>query len=50
MSICSAFIGAMCCSLGDFYAKGNYLHSTEENAWCDVCGVLGAASLLHDYL
>lgn len=50
MAICSAFIGAMCCCLGDFYAKGNYLHSVEEDANRDVCGILGAAPLLHDYL
>lgn len=50
MAICSAFIGAMCCGLGDFYAKGSNLHSVEEDANRDVCGILGAAPLLHDYL
>lgn len=50
MAICSAFIGAMCCSLGDIYAKGSYLHPVEENAYRDVRGILGRAPLLHDYL
>ena len=50
MAICSAFIGAMCCCLGDFYAKGGNLHSVEENAYRDVRRILGGAPLLHDYL
>ena len=37
MAICSALIGAMCCCLGDIYAKGSDLHPVEENAYRDVC-------------
>ena len=50
MAVCSAHIGAMYCSLGDFHAKGSNLHSVEENAYRDVRRILGGAPLLHDYI
>ena len=50
MAICRTFISALYCSLGDFYAKGGNLHPVEENANCDVCGILGLAPLLHYHL
>ena len=50
MAVCNALIGAMCFGLGDIYAKGGNLHPVEENANCDVCGILGLAPLLHYHL
>jgi hypothetical protein len=50
MVVCSAIIGAMYCSLGDFHAKGSNLHPIEENAYRDVRRIFGGALLLHDYI